>query len=142
MKLKLTVIRGLPGSGKTTLGKILASDFGAEYLDNDMWFGNQYERWSRELNKYAVGWCKGLAARTLFRGDSVIVANTFTKLAYIDEYYEMALAFNARFEVLEPTTRWKFDPEECHRRTLHGVPLDHIKAMLNNWETIPEGGYP
>tara|TARA_R100001086_G_C11792467_1_gene246633 strand:- start:260 stop:691 length:432 start_codon:yes stop_codon:yes gene_type:complete len=138
---RLTIIRGLPGSGKTTLGKILAKDFGAEYIDNDMWFGELYDLWSRKKNKYAIDWCKGIAARTLFRGGSVIVANTFVKLKYIDEYYEMAQEFDAEFSVLEPRTPWKFDPIACYHCTLHGVPLDHIKGMLDNWEKIPEGRY-
>ena len=37
---KLILIRGLPGSGKTTLAKQLLTDFQAKHFEADMYFEN------------------------------------------------------------------------------------------------------
>jgi len=138
--MKLIVIRGLPGSGKSTLAeKLVAANQHTAHYDNDMFFGDQYYRWTKALNQQAIVWCQGQVARALYNGYNAIVANTFTRIRYIDPYKEMARVFGAEFEILEPDTPWAKDLSLCHAKTIHGVPFEHMRSMLEAWQELPEG---
>lgn len=100
-------------------------------------YDSKYQ-WNGEFIRHAHQWCLAEAIRHLFiiDDDLVIVSNTFTRISEMQPYIVLAEQHNLQLEVVEPTTSWAKDPEECFRRNTHNVPLETIQRMLNRWEII------
>lgn len=93
--MKLTLIRGLPGSGKTTYAKCLLYVNGRQntlHIEADQWFedaGGAYRFDASQLPK-AHKWCQTHAEMSLKAGFNVIVSNTFTQIWEMQPYIDMA----------------------------------------------------
>ncbi|MEZ9733277.1 AAA family ATPase [Vibrio cyclitrophicus] len=76
-KQKLTLIRGIPGAGKTTM----ASKLDARLVEADMFFVDKDGKYSHcpQYIKDAHAWCRLEMKRLLRAGYDVVVANTFIK---------------------------------------------------------------
>lgn len=114
----LTLIRGLPGSGKTTLaGKLMTAHFEA-----DMYFYNQDGDYEFDVNllRYAHIWCQDRTQSYLEEGIDVVVSNTFTTLKEMRPYYEMAKELGVKFNVIT-----------CHGQfgNIHNVPEETLAKM-------------
>lgn len=73
----LTVVRGVPGSGKTTYAK---KNFRCLILEQDMFHErNGVYQWSGAGMRDAVKWCVKTTRDALRLGMDVCVVNTFTK---------------------------------------------------------------
>ena len=122
---RLVMVRGLPGSGKTTVASVLKL-LGYQHFEADMFFvGNDgvYRHDSSRIGE-AHTWCQSSVKAALDRGERVVVCNTFTRLKEIEPY----LAMTSDVQVLEAGGRW---------RNQHGVPLEKISAMRARWEPLP-----
>ena len=117
---KLILIRGLPGSGKSTMAKVLAL-VGFEHFEADQFFEvkgvYQYDA-SRIRDAHA--WCQRMARQALEAGKRVVVSNTFTRLNEMEPYRSMTK--NVR--VVEATGRWE---------NQHGVPAEMMQRMAERW---------
>lgn len=126
--MKLYIIRGLPGSGKTTKALDIIKLFpGTEHYEADMWFLNsegEYKFNSSEL-KNAHAWCKDNVYKAMCEGKSVIVSNTFVKRWEYMPYVELALEHNYEVEILVMSSAYK---------SIHGVPDEKIAQMKKSWE--------
>lgn len=80
----LALIRGLPGSGKSTIARSMA---GYVHLEADMYFETSagYSFDPSKL-KDAHDWCFTETSAALSRGSSVVVANTFVTLFEMERY--------------------------------------------------------
>lgn len=94
----LSIVRGWPGSGKSTFAK--KSFPGVLLLENDMFHmhDGKYE-WMASSMGNAIGWCASIAETALENGMDVVIANTFTKRKYIDFYRKLAEKWTAKFKV-------------------------------------------
>lgn len=122
----LFIIRGLPGSGKSTLGHILAPEecYSADdYFDR---FCNGHFIPSRLSS--AHGWCKAVIEDAMEAGVSkVAVANTFTQ-GWEMKYYEV-LAETFGYRVFHLIV------ENRHNGTsVHNVPQDTVEKMRKRFE--------
>ena len=88
--MDLVLIRGLPGSGKTTMARVLAL-VGYEHYEADQYFerDGQYQFNPSELPK-AHAWCLARVKESMALGVSCVVANTFTRLWEMQPYIDAA----------------------------------------------------
>lgn len=134
--MKMFLIKGVPGSGKSTLAKEIASKNDAVMIAADDFFTihGKY-MFDGKYISHAHKWCQGMAAYHLFRGDSVVIHNTFVKAWECQAYCELAHSIKIEWEILEPPTKWRYDAQKCFEKNTHGVPLATIERMLKDWET-------
>lgn len=121
----LIIVRGLPGSGKSTFARNKYVDpFGYILIEADMYFIDQdgVYKYDPNLIHKAHDWCFSKTCSLLHRGENVIVANTFTQSWELHKYLNL-------------------NPSKIYRCTgnftnIHGVPVDTIKRMQNRFENI------
>jgi NEDD4-binding protein 2 len=132
---KLIIMRGLPGSGKSTKAQLLVGD-GKIYATDDYW-GDDYA-FDRARIGEAHEWNQQRVHEAIVAGVSPIVVDaTNMQMWEMQPYVEFANAFNYDISFHESDAPWKFDAEELAQRNRHGVPIEIIKQMLMNWEKEP-----
>lgn len=126
MKPKLIIIRGIPGSGKSTKAKT----FPFLHLEADMFFygPDGAYNYDRNLIRHAHEWRQRITCESLANGISVVVSNTFTTKKEVDPYIQMAIRAGAKYEII--TMRENYG-------SIHGVPCEVIERMIERWEEIP-----
>lgn len=125
--VELVIIRGLPGSGKTTMARVLAL-IGYEHYEADQYFEREggYIFDAADLPK-AHAWCLERTKDSMARGVRCVVANTFTRLWELQPYIDAANSFGVPFRVIEAQGNW----QNCH-----GVPIEVIDKMRQRWEAL------
>jgi len=124
--MKLTLVRGIPGSGKSTF---VRNNFSCLHLENDMYFQRDGSyRWNSEEMDDAIRWCVQMSEIALSRGMDVVVSNTFTKKRYMEPYRKMAESIGAEFEVVRCEGNFK---------NVHNVPEKVLENMKKNFEDYP-----
>lgn len=125
--MELVLIRGLPGSGKTTMARVLAM-VGYEHHEADHYFERDggYAFDAADLPK-AHAWCLDRTQDSLRRGVRCVVANTFTRRWEMQPYMDAAKAADVPVRVLEARGAW----QSCHC-----VPIQAIERMRERWELI------
>ena len=123
--MELVLIRGLPGSGKTTMA---ARDFpGYAHFEADHYFEYTDGSYKFDASKLADAhaWCQRLTKANLILGQSVVVSNTFTQRWEMKPYLDMANYLNIPVRILVATGNYT---------SVHGVPEAAIAAMRRRWE--------
>jgi len=126
MKPTLYLIRGVPGSGKSTFAQELEDACVVSYvLEADNYFINQstgeYNFDASKL-KQAHEWCQLSAIRSLNNQNSVAVSNTSTTEKEVETYRKIAEECNANFVSLIVENRHS-------GVNIHNVPEDKIQQM-------------
>ena len=127
MKPVLYLIRGLPGSGKSTFARKF-EDF--RHLEADMYFINGKGEYVFDASKIkdAHDWCKSTAKAFLSEGQNVIISNTFTRAWELSGYIETLEEYTSRIKVYKVIGNFK---------NIHNVPEEAIKSMKERWEDYP-----
>lgn len=123
---KLILIRGLPGSGKTTLAKQLNPD---AHFEADMYFyspAGVYHFDSTKLSE-AHSWCftSTMVALCNPANQTVIVSNTFVQRWEMQRYIDLAKKCQVKVEILVCNGNYQ---------NIHGVPQETIERMRSRWE--------
>ena len=127
----LVLIRGLPGSGKSTFAKQLKQTHDLVHLEADMFFTDENdEGYQFDASKLGAAhlWCQKQTQKHLKQGRSVVVSNTFTQLWEIRPYQRMAKQCSAELIIYECEGQFE---------NVHNVPLDKIEAMRKRWDVLP-----
>lgn len=119
---KLYLIRGLPGSGKTTFAKSL----GIFHVEQDMCLicDGKYN-WTKASVTNAVAFCRTAAKHAMLEGMDLVVSNTFTRRFEMQFYLDLANRLG--YEVCVFKACGDFG-------SIHNVPEESMKAMRDRWE--------
>jgi len=118
---KLVLVRGIPGSGKSTFAKETYPDY--NHLETDMFFvvDGEYKFDKSKQNEYHEQ-CQALTRDLLLRGENVIVTNTFVRLWELEKYTTMEYS---------DLTVIRLDE---NYGSIHSVPDDVVERMKNTME--------
>lgn len=136
---KLTLIRGLPNTGKSTMARNMVLQHIVDnpwcsnipvHIEADMYFMiNGVYQFDPVKLKNAHYHCYSAADALLELGRSVIVSNTFTKNWEMEDYIVSAQMKGIPYEVIETTREIKGDNG-------HGCPPEKVKLMGERWEKL------
>lgn len=123
----LVLIRGLPGSGKSTLVKNEFKDFC--HYEADQYFTNEKGEYDYSPIKggTAHAICQFRTFTSLLEGRDTVVSNTFVKVSMMLPYIHFAQDNNIPWTVIECTGTWK---------NIHNVPEEILTMMRDTWEKM------
>lgn len=129
----LILLRGVPGSGKTTLGNIILFSTQSniqDVLSADNFFVNEKEEYIFDSTKLkeAHNDCQVKCAERMRNEFSkIVVANTFTQEWEMEPYFIMAERYNYRIHTVIVENRHG-------NENIHGVPEDKLQQMKNRFQ--------
>lgn len=142
----LVLMRGLPGSGKSTLARQLLQKAGLDaaqhIISADNYFLDQRGNYNFDRSRLSEAHrdCQNQAKSLMIRNFApIIVDNTNICLWEMEAYCVNAVDHGYIVHILEPTTAWAKNPDECHKRNSHSVPFDSVLNMKRSYERIQNG---
>lgn len=131
MEKILYIVRGIPGSGKSTFAKTL----GGTHFETDNFFmvDGEYKFDVTKL-KAAHEWCQNSVNTAMILNittdlnSTIVVSNTFTQEWEMKPYFDMAETYGYRVFSLIVENRHGGVNQ-------HGVPEDKLEIMKNRFET-------
>lgn len=129
----LILLRGLPGSGKTTLGEvILHSTQGSkpDVVSADNYFIDDKGNYNFDSTKLkeAHNNCQQICAeRMRLEFSKVVVANTFTEEWEMKPYFDMAERYKYRIHTIIVENRHG-------GKNIHGVPDEKLQQMKDRFQ--------
>ena len=122
--MKIILIMGLPGSGKTTLAKSLNLNF----YEADQYFEKfNNNKFDHKLLKKAHQYCYESVKQELERGKSTVVSNTMTSKEELKEYEDLAKTLNVKFVSIILENRH-------NGNSAHNVPISSIEQMKKRFD--------
>lgn len=117
----LSIVRGLPGQGKSTFAKRYFP--GVFHCENDMYhvIDGEY-RFDDKQAKAGANWCCEMIEHALSHGCDAVVSNVFVSVNSIERYTKLAAKVGAKCVVYRMRTQYQ---------NQHNVPanvLGHMKA--------------
>lgn len=129
---RVTIMRGVPGSGKSTAAKLLAGEIGVIHsTDSYFYINGKYvhdisllsQNHERNFKAFCESLRKGVAI--------VICDNTNVQRAHFARYVSVAEAAGYQVDIV---TMPHPDLEVAAARNEHGAPLETIRQMIVDWE--------
>lgn len=126
----ITILRGIPGSGKTTLAKKLMVLPYSVRVEADDFFTHPVSKeynWSRKWLGLAHSYCLSQAAYRLKHGQDVIVSNTNLSWWEIEKYVDLAALAKCNVSIIN--CLGKFQNE-------HNVSEEKVRKMEIEFHTL------
>jgi predicted kinase len=130
----LTLVRGLPGSGKSTFANTITNEFSVCEADKFFYDKEGNYNFDGSRLKLAHVWCFN-QVRTRMEDNKlnsqfypeIVVSNTFTQEWEMEKYYELAEEYG--YKVFSIIVENRHGGEN-----IHNVPEEKIKQMANRFE--------
>jgi predicted kinase len=127
MEKVLILLRGLPGSGKSTFASLMWPEAVICEADQFFYLNDEY-RFNPARLKDAHDWCKRIVRHLLGNGKpQVVISNTSTTEKEMQPYLQMAEEFGYRVVSLIVENRHG-------NESIHGVPNETIQKMKDRFE--------
>ena len=142
--MKLILVRGLPGSGKSTFLNLFNQQVDFFVAADDYFYNKKGEYiFDPEYLSKAHDHCQ-VAVREeleggLFKG--IAVHNTFSCRWEMEPYIQMAYEFGAQLIVVDLYDSGCTD-QELEDRNIHNCPIESIARMRSRWEHDWSNGNP
>ena len=126
--MKLEIVRGLPGAGKSTHARNNKND--SFVVETDQFFIiDQEYKWDYRFIGVAHNWCLAKVVMLLRHERNVIVANTFITVKEMASYIDLQTYFpDLEIVITELYTM---------HGSIHNVPAASIDKMAKRWENVP-----
>lgn len=128
--MKVTIMRGIPGSGKSTWAATNYPNATVVSADHYFMVGGKYIYDQSKIDEAHAECMRKFIGYMLSRTDHVVVDNTNTTHVAIAPYAAVAAAYGADVEVVTVLA----DVKLAAARNVHSVPLDAISRMAANIE--------
>ncbi|KAG7156918.1 NEDD4-binding protein 2-like 1-like [Homarus americanus] len=132
----MILMRGLPGSGKTTLAKEIKGRTGV-ILSTDDFFCDKRGKYNYDPSRIneAHQWNKHRALQKLQDGKTpIIIDNTNLQMWEMKPYVKLGLQYGYEVDILDAETPWKLNAKELARKNIHGVPKGKITEMKGRYD--------
>lgn len=130
--MHLYIVRGLPGSGKSTFVRNYLDNWDLKHVEADQFFEAEPGKYlfNPKLLPAAHEWCYSTVVFHLMRGWDVAVSNTFTQRWEMEKYFKLRDLFpDLTISVIEMTTQYE---------SVHGVPKETMEKMKARWQSLPD----
>ena len=128
----LILLRGLPGSGKTSLAKDLSEDGKYPVFSVDDYFTDEKGQYKFEFEKNHLAY-KQCEERTRSamqnKVQKIFLDNTFTLEWEMEPYFKLAAEYNYKVYVVTVENRHKGN-------NIHDIPEEHIRKMAEKYKVI------
>lgn len=130
----LTLLRGLPGAGKSTFANFIWNDYAI--CEADKFFYDKEGNYNFDASKLrqAHEWCRREVEKRMVENSvtpqyypEIVVSNTFTQEWEMEPYFKLAEQYGYRvFSIIV---------ENRHDgKNVHGVPDDKLEQMKNRFQ--------
>lgn len=136
---KLFIIRGIPGSGKSTFAEHLINKllrFGYDeqdivHAEADMYFIDDAGNYNFDDSKLAIAHqtCYDKIENALKANKIAIVSNTFVDANSVDKYVKLGEKYDAEITIYRRTAEYK---------SIHNVPIEVINKMKHNFADVKD----
>lgn len=139
------IMRGLPGSGKSTLARMMATGLSSHkhvvvVSADDYFMRDGVYEFDPTKIALAHGQCQQRAKGACADGVTVIVDNTNTQRWEMEPYIALARTYGYDLQVI--TVETSLSASDLAWRCSHGVPVETIQRMRDNWESNWQAGNP
>ncbi len=128
----LLALRGIPGSGKTSLAKAISITNGAPIFSIDSYFEDEAGNYHFDYQKNHLAYkeCESKTKQALELGvPFVIVDNTFTLDWELSPYTQLAKEFGYRIHVVTVENRHG-------GKNIHQIPEEQIEKMKGKYKVV------
>lgn len=126
MEKVLYIVRGIPGSGKSTFAKTL----GGQHYEADMFFIDEEGNYKFDVTKIkdAHQWCQSFVkSDMILEYPKIVVSNTSTQEWEMEPYFNLAKEFGySVFSVIVENRHGGINQ--------HGVPEDKLQMMKDRFD--------
>lgn len=125
--VKLVLVRGIPGSGKSTVANMISDTGYWFHYEADQYFVDKNGNYDWDASKIgdAHKWCQSMTENALKMEYNVVVSNTFTTIKELRPYFVIAKELSITPIVI--TANGAFN-------NVHNVPLDTLAKMRDRFQ--------
>lgn len=122
--MHLYLIRGLPGSGKSTFASTLARLYDCDHWEHDQYLYTEDGEyvWTESRMAYAYRQCLRDTEATMERGEPVVVSNVFPTAKSLKNYRKLAEKYGYQVTYIVVENR-------RGGQNIHNVPEEALKGM-------------